>query len=82
MQIYSKPEILNKKKFYITEFYEAKVSFNKGIRQRSNLKLKIGDIIVTVSIEIPKTLSEDEVKLYEKLKKLSSNNIRENLLND
>ena len=43
---------------------------------------KTGDIIVTVSIEIPKTLSDDEVKLYEKLKKISSNNIRENLLND
>ena len=41
---------------------------------------KTGDIIVTVSIEIPKVLSDDEVKLYEKLKKLSSNNIRENLL--
>lgn len=43
---------------------------------------KTGDIIVTVSIEIPKTLSDDEVKLYEKLKKLSANDIRENLLND
>ena len=41
---------------------------------------KSGDIIVTVSIEIPKCLSDDEVKLYEKLKKLSSDNIRENLL--
>ncbi len=40
---------------------------------------KTGDMIVTVSVEIPKTLSDDEVKLYEKLKKLSSKNIRENL---
>ncbi len=43
---------------------------------------KIGDMIVTVSIEIPKRLSDDEVKLYEKLKKFSADNIRENLLND
>lgn len=43
---------------------------------------KIGDMIVTVSIEIPKRLSDDEVKLYEKLRKLSADNIRENLLND
>jgi len=27
-------------------------------------------------------LSDDEVKLYEKLRKLSADNIRENLLND
>ena len=44
---------------------------------------KTGDMIVTVSIEIPKHLSDDEVKLYEKLKKLSANNnIRENLLDE
>lgn len=43
---------------------------------------KLGDMIITVSIEIPKCLSDDEVKLYEKLKKLSSDNIRENLLNE
>lgn len=43
---------------------------------------KTGDIIVIVSIEIPRSLSDDEVKLYEKLKKISSNNIRENLMND
>ncbi len=43
---------------------------------------KIGDMIITVSIEIPKHLSDDEVKLYEKLKKLSADNIRENILND
>ena len=44
---------------------------------------KSGDMIVTVSIEIPKHLSDDEVKLYEKLKKLSANsNIRENLLDE
>jgi len=43
---------------------------------------KSGDMIVTVTIEIPKRLSDDEVKLYEKLRKLSADNIRENLLND
>lgn len=43
---------------------------------------KTGDMIVTVTIEISKSLSEDEKRLYEKLKKLSSTNIRENLLNE
>ena len=43
--------------------------------------LKNGDMIVRVYIEIPSSLSDDEIKLYEKLKKLSSKNIRENLLN-
>ena len=41
---------------------------------------KTGDMIITVSIEIPKRLSDDEVKLYEKLKKLSADNIRQNIL--
>lgn len=50
--------------------------------QGLNKNGKIGDMIVTVAIEIPKRLSDDEVKLYEKLKKLSADNIRENLLND
>ncbi len=43
---------------------------------------KSGDMIVTVTIEIPKHLSDDEIKLYEKLKKLSAHDIRENLLNE
>ncbi len=43
---------------------------------------KVGDMIVTVSIEISKHLSDDEIKLYEKLKKLAADNIRENLLNE
>lgn len=38
---------------------------------------KKGDIIVTVTIEIPDSLSDDEVKLYEKLKKISTTDIRE-----
>ena len=44
---------------------------------------KSGDMIVIVHIEIPYSLSDDEIRLYEKLKKISShNNIRENLLNE
>ena len=45
-------------------------------------KNKIGDLIVIVNIEIPSSLSDDEVKLYEKLKKASSKDIRENLFNE
>ncbi len=40
---------------------------------------KFGDMIITVEIQIPKNLTEDEIRLYEKLKKLSHGNIRENL---
>lgn len=40
---------------------------------------KFGDMIITVEIQIPKDLSDDEIRLYEKLKKLSQGNIRENL---
>lgn len=43
---------------------------------------KSGDIIVTVSIEIPNILSDDEIKLYEKLKNISAYNVRENLFNE
>ena len=43
---------------------------------------KNGDMIVNVHIEIPCSLSDDEIRLYEKLKKLSTHNIRENLLNE
>lgn len=50
----------------------------QGIKQNG----KIGDMIVIVHIEIPCSLSDDEIKLYEKLKKLSRQNIRENLLNE
>lgn len=39
---------------------------------------KIGDLIVTVTIEIPQDLSDDEVKLYEQLKNISSVNVRKN----
>jgi len=42
---------------------------------------KTGDMIVTVHIEIPKNLSKKEIGLYEELKNVSNNDIRENLLN-
>jgi len=42
---------------------------------------KIGDMIVTVYIEISKNLSKKEIELYEELKNVSNNDIRENLLN-
>lgn len=43
---------------------------------------KIGDLIVTVSIEFSSDLSEDEIKLYEQLKKLSKDDVRKNLQNE
>lgn len=43
---------------------------------------KVFEIFVTVHIEIPAYLSDDEVKLYEKLRKLSNTNLRENFIND
>ena len=39
---------------------------------------KVGDLIVTVSIEFSHNLSDDEIKLYEQLKNLSSDNVRKN----
>ncbi len=51
-------------------------------RVQQNVQGKSFDIFVTVHIEIPAYLSDDEVKLYEKLRKLSSNNLRENFIND
>lgn len=43
---------------------------------------KTGDMIVVVNIEFSSSLSDDEIRLYEKLKKMSSKDIRENLLNE
>ena len=40
---------------------------------------QFGDMIITISIEIPKELSKEEVLLYEKLKQVSTHNIRENI---
>lgn len=43
---------------------------------------KIGDLIITVSIEFSHDLSEDEIRLYEKLKILSKDDVRKNLINE
>ena len=50
----------------------------QGVKQKN----KSGDVIITVHIAIPRSLSDDEIKLYEKLRKAVSHNIRENMLND
>ena len=39
---------------------------------------KVGDLIVTVSIEFSQSLSDDEIKLYKQLKNLSNDNMRKN----
>lgn len=39
---------------------------------------KIGDLIISVSIEFSHDLSDDEIKLYEKLKNLSKDDMRKN----
>ena len=38
---------------------------------------KVGDMIVTVEIKIPKNLSQEEINLYKQLEKISNNNIRD-----
>lgn len=43
---------------------------------------KIGDLIITVSIEFSHDLSDDEIRLYERLKNLSNEDIRKNLMNE
>ena len=43
---------------------------------------KTGDLIIIVSIEFSHDLSDDEIKLYEKLKNLSKDDIRKNLMNE
>lgn len=40
---------------------------------------KVGDMIITVEIRIPKNLSEAEIALYKKLEEISSGNVRENI---
>ncbi|MBE7711042.1 MAG: hypothetical protein E7Z92_02760 [Cyanobacteria bacterium SIG31] len=40
-------------------------------------KEKVGDMIVTVEVKIPKKLSEEEIQLYKKLEEISSSNIRD-----
>lgn len=46
-----------------------------GLVQNDN----VGDMIITVEIQIPKELSAEETRLYMQLEKLSTQNIRENL---
>ena len=46
----------------------------KGIKTNG----KIGDMIITIEIQLPKNLSEDEINLYGKLKKVSNTSVREN----
>jgi len=43
---------------------------------------KVGDLIITVSIEISHDLSDDEIELYEKLKNLSKDDVRKNFINE
>ncbi len=40
---------------------------------------KIGDMIITIEIRIPKNLTEAEIALYKKLEEISSGNVRDNL---
>ncbi len=44
-----------------------------GIEQNN----KIGDMIVTIEIQIPKDLSTEEISLYKKLQEISNHNVRE-----
>ncbi len=42
----------------------------------------IGDLVVTVKIDLPKTLTEEEKLLYEQIKLASKHNVRENLAHE
>jgi DnaJ-class molecular chaperone len=42
---------------------------------------KVGDLIITVTIEISHDLSDDEIRLYQELKNLSNDDVRKNLMN-
>ena len=41
-----------------------------------NVNGKTGDMILTVEIQIPKNISEQEIELYKRLREISSHNIR------
>ena len=45
-----------------------------GVEQNN----KIGDMIVTVEIQISKSLTNEEIALYKRLQEISSSDIREN----
>ncbi len=51
-------------------------------RIQQNVRGDVFEILVTVHIEIPPYLSHDEIKLYEKLKKMSNGSLRENFINE
>lgn len=51
---------------------------NQGIKKNG----KIGDLIITVSIEFSHDLSDDEIKLYKELKNLSKDDVRKNFINE
>ena len=52
----------------------------QGIENKS--KSKKGDMIITISIKLPEKLSDEEKVLYEKLRDLSSFDIRKEMKND
>lgn len=53
---------------------------DQGVYDEKNKKK--GDQIVSVKIEVPKEMTQEEILLYEQLKIISSHKIRENLLNE
>lgn len=53
---------------------------NQGLTNEKNKKF--GDVIVTVYIKTPRTLSKEERELFEELQKFEDKNIRKNLLNE
>ncbi len=58
-----------------------KTKSGQKFRVQQEVNGKIFEVFVTVHIEIPSYLSDDEIRLYEKLKKLSSGSMRENFIN-
>ena len=45
----------------------------KGLKTNGN----VGDMIITVEIQLPSTLTDDEISMYTKLKKMSKSSVRE-----
>ena len=54
-----------------------KTKSGQKFRIKQNVNNNENEIIITVHIEIPSYLSQDEIKMYEKLKKVSTSDIRE-----
>ncbi len=59
----------------------AKTKSGQKFRVQQNVGGKVCEIFVTVHIEIPAYLSDDEIKLYEKLKRISSVSARRDFIN-